>query len=106
MLDENGVIYTSTINIHELVKGANMSDNVQKNLEKIDALMQTISILPLDKDSAVMSGKISTQKEIRSKPIGQNDIFIASIAINSKLKLVTRNKKHFGYVPNLEIEEW
>ena len=106
LLDEDTEIYTSAINIHELVKGANLSNDIQKNLEKVDALMQTIGILPMDKNSAFISGKISAQKEIRSRPIGQNDIFIASIAINSKLKLVTRNKKHFGPIPNLEIEEW
>ena len=68
--------------------------------------MQTIRILPLDRESAIISGKISAQKEIRSRPIGQNDIFIASIAINGKLKLVTRNVKHFGHILNLELEEW
>lgn len=106
LLNSNAEIYTSTINVHELVKGAHMSENVQKNLEKVDALIQTINILALGKDSALISGKISATKEIRDKPIGQNDIFIAAISVNHKLKLVTRNKKHFEIIPNLEIEDW
>ena len=105
-LDSNAEISTSSINIHELAKGANLSNNPQENLEKVYTLMQTMSILSFDVDSALISGKISALKEIKSKPIGQNDIFIAAVAISNNLKLVTRNKKHFENIPNLEIEEW
>ena len=68
--------------------------------------MQTISILPFDRKCAVISGKISAKKEIRIKPIGQNDIFIGAVAASYNLKLITRNKKHFESIENLEIEEW
>lgn len=92
--------------MHELVEGANLSSNAQGNLEKVNALANVLNILPFDKNSACISGKLSAQKEIRSKPIGQNDIFIAAVAINYKLRLVTRNKKHFDSIENIEIEEW
>ena len=92
--------------MHELIEGANLSNDIQGNLEKVNALANVLSILPFDKNSAYISGKLSAQKEIRSKPIGQNDIFIAAVAINYKLRLVTRNKKHFDSIENIEIEEW
>lgn len=68
--------------------------------------MQTLNILSFNTESAFISGKISAKKEIRTKLIGQNDIFIAAVALSHNLKLVTRNKKHFGLIENLEIEEW
>ena len=105
-LDQEIEIYTSSINVHELVKGANLSNNAQKNLEKVNILIQTLDILPFDKESAIASGRLSALKEIRSKPIGQNDIFIASIVIHNNLILITRNKKHFENIPNIKIEEW
>ena len=99
-------IYTSSINIHELVKGAHLSNNPTRNLEKINALIQTISILPFDKDCSLISGKLSAEQETKGRPIGQNDLLIASIALSNKLKLVTRNKKHFENIEDIQIEEW
>jgi len=106
LLVKNEEVWTSAINVHELVEGANLSDNTIKNMEKVDELLQTITILPFDRKCAVISGKISAKKEVLIKPIGQNDIFIAAVAINYNLNLVTRNKKHFETIENIEIEEW
>jgi len=106
LLAKNEHLFTSSINLHELIKGVYLSNNPQKNNEKVDELVQTLGILPFDRKCAVASGKISAKKEIRTKPIGQNDIFIAAVALSYNLKLVTRNKKHFEFIENLEIEEW
>ena len=38
-------LYTSSINIHELVKGANLSNDKEKNLQKIKLIIQTTYIL-------------------------------------------------------------
>lgn len=99
-------LYTSAINAHELVKGAYLSNNHEENIEKVGLLLQRINIVLFDMESAYLSGKISAQKEIQGKPVGQNDIFIAAAAIKNRLKLVTRNKKHFENIRDLEIEEW
>ena len=106
LLSQDSGLFTSQINIYELVKGAYLSNNAKENLEKVDLLLQTMNIAMFDQESAYLSGKISAQKEIRAKPVGQNDIFIAAVAIKNRLKLVTRNKKHFENIQNLEIEDW
>ena len=106
LLNKGEELFTSSINLHELIKGANLSNDILKNTAKVNELMQTISILPFDRKCAVITGKISAKKEIRTKPIGQNDIFIGAVAVSYNLKLITKNKKHFSHIPNLEIEEW
>ena len=106
LLNKGEELFTSSINLHELIKGANLSNDILKNTAKVNELMQTISILPFDRKCAVISGNISAKKEIRAKPIGQNDIFIGAVAVSYNLKLITRNKKHFESIENLEIEEW
>jgi tRNA(fMet)-specific endonuclease VapC len=106
LLDRNSELFTSSINLHELIKGANLSNNPANNTEKVEELMRTIVVLPFDRKCAEISGKLSAGKKIRSKPIGQNDLLIASVAINYNLKLVTRNKKHFDSIPGLNLEEW
>lgn len=99
-------LYTSTINLHELVKGAYLSNNPPKNLEKVKILVQTLNILQFDRDSAFISGRLSAEQEIKGKPIGQNDLLIASMVISNNLKLITRNKKHFEWIEDIEVEEW
>ena len=99
-------LYTSSINIHELVKGANLSNDKEKNLQKIKLIIQTTYILSFDKETAFISGRISADLILKGRLIGQNDIFIASMALASDLILVTRNKKHFENILNLKIEEW
>ncbi len=38
--------------------------------------------------------------------IGNSDLLIAGLAIDSELVLVTNNEKHFKQIPTLEIENW
>jgi tRNA(fMet)-specific endonuclease VapC len=42
----------------------------------------------------------------RSIRIGSRDLKIASIALANQLIVVTRNRRHFGLVPGLTIEDW
>ena len=69
-------------------------------------LLQSLNILPFDKESGFISGKLSAELKMKGKPIGQNDLLIASIVLSNNLRLVTKNKKHFEAVSNLKIEEW
>lgn len=39
-------------------------------------------------------------------PVELRDSVIASIAIEHKLTLVTRNKKDYSKIPDLTVEEW
>lgn len=43
------------------------------------------------------------KKSIYSK-IGQNDLWIAAVAVEAKLPLVTRNQRHFREISGLELK--
>jgi predicted nucleic acid-binding protein len=43
---------------------------------------------------------------IQNKMINDSDLFIASIAISNKMRLVTNNDKHFKRIEDLKIENW
>lgn len=51
-------------------------------------------------------GKICTQlsKHRSYKSIGQNDLWIASVAVHLEKPLVTRNRRHFDLIPGLTLE--
>ncbi len=102
--DEN--IYTSAVNLHELVKGAYLSQNPEKNMEKVGILLQAIDVLSFDKQATFISGPLSAFHEKTGKMIAQNDLFIASLALAHNLILITRNTKHFESIDGLQIERW
>jgi tRNA(fMet)-specific endonuclease VapC len=51
-------------------------------------------------------GKIRQLLQASGKRIGNNDLWIASHAIASKLILVTNNVTEFERVPGLKVENW
>lgn len=62
-----------------------------------------IKILPFDVKTAELYGRISSELEKKGQPLAHPDLQIAAIALQHSLELVTGNIKHFGRVPDLQI---
>lgn len=97
-------LHTTVINAFELYKGAFRAKDPKTELARVDALLDAFFMLALDRDSAKAAG--GAFHHIRSNAIGESDLLIASIALANKQVVVTRNRKHFERVPNLQVEEW
>jgi len=92
--------------IIELVRGLS-SKNVHENeKEKIKEFIDSFFVLSLDKQSAFLAGEIESELIKSGELIDLEDIMIAAIAITNNEKLITRNKKHFSRIKNLEIESY
>ncbi len=89
----------------ELYFGAYKSGRVRKNIEKIDEFALINSVLACDNDTAKMYGVIKNVLYAKGKPIPENDIWIAAIAKQYELTLVTQDA-HFNNVDDLVIENW
>ena len=98
------IIYTTTITLAELYRGAYGSSETGQELSKIDKLLRGISILTLDNESAKKYGEFYNQ--LRSNRIGDADLFIASIVITNNEILLTKNLRHFERIPLLKISSW
>jgi tRNA(fMet)-specific endonuclease VapC len=104
-LEERGEpVYTTTINVAELYRGALGSRNREHAFERIEKILSRFSILNLDYESAKLWGEFS--EKLKSNSIGELDLLIASMALSNKQALITRNKKHFERVRGLQIEGW
>lgn len=97
-------VYTTAINVAELYRGAHGSRNRDRAIVRIEKILSRFSVLNLDYESAKLWGVFA--EKLKSNSIGELDLFIASIALSNKQVLVTRNKKHFERVPDLEVESW
>jgi tRNA(fMet)-specific endonuclease VapC len=102
----NDEIYISSITVAELYFGAYYSSQVIKNIELLNEFTSELNILNLDTECGKIFGKIKADLKKEGKIINDSDLFIASIAISNKMRLVTNNDKHFKRIEDLKIENW
>jgi tRNA(fMet)-specific endonuclease VapC len=76
----------------------------QKWLERSEALMQQLLVVPFDERAAATFERLREVKSVRK--IGHVDRLVASVALANQATLVTRNVRHFRRVPNLILENW
>ncbi len=92
-----------SIVLGELYFGARKSGRVEENLALIDEFATNSSILACDTDTAKEYGVIKNTLQEKGRPIPENDIWIAAIARQYKLIVVTRDT-HFDEIESLEAE--
>ena len=94
-----------SIVLGELVFGARKSNRASENLARIEDLSQQVVVLDCDSDTARQYGAIKHALRLKGHPIPDNDIWIAAIARQYHLTLVTRDA-HFTEVDDLLSETW
>ena len=98
-------VFLPSIVIGELYYGANKSGKIVQNLERIDALVVNCVIFGCDSDTARYYGDVQNRLRVKGRPLPENDVWIAAIAIQHELTLVTRDE-HFKEITNLKMERW
>lgn len=76
-------------------------------LAKVEAVLATIPVLPLEIPADAGYGGIRAELEAAAgQPIGFNDLLIAAHARTLGLTLVTDNTREFSRVRGLKVENW
>lgn len=99
------LVCTSIVVACELRYGAAKKGSA-KLAERIEILLESLEILPLDKDSDRRYAEIRSHLDGPGTPIGPNDLLIAAHALTLDLTLVTDNVEEFARVPELSVENW
>ena len=98
-------IFLPFIVIGELFYGALNSTNIESNINNLNEFCRNLEVVTCDFDTCLLYGKIKKQLKDNGTPIPENDIWIASIASQHKLPLVTRDI-HFKYITNIDLFKW
>ncbi|HDK43709.1 MAG TPA: type II toxin-antitoxin system VapC family toxin, partial [Desulfobacteraceae bacterium] len=104
-LDDEKTCCTSLVVACELRYGAHKKGSATLS-QKVNQLLATIAVLPLNDDMAVHYAEIRVELERMGQPIGSNDLLIAAHARSQGLTVVTANVKEFLRVPELTVENW
>ena len=89
-------LYTSRVCWAELAEGV-------EDLWVMDDLLEDFSIIEIDEDIAWRTSRAARALKGAGQHIGDNDCWIAGTALSKGLAVVTRNKRHFGRIPGLNV---
>ena len=104
-LNQTDAVFLPSIVLGELYFGARKSAKVEANLIRIEDFAISSSVLTCDFETAKAYGLIKSNLQARGRPIPENDIWIAAVAQQHRLTLVTRDM-HFGQIDSLNVETW
>ena len=90
----------------ELYTGAfRKKHNRDQALETIEDFMASVNLLRPDHDTASHYGKLRSHVMAKGKPIPDNDLWIAAIAVQYGLPLANRDA-HFDVIEGLDQQKW
>ncbi|BAY17759.1 PilT protein domain protein [Anabaenopsis circularis NIES-21] len=98
-------VFIPSIVIGELSYGARKSGRSPQNLARVDEFVANNTVLGCDVETARQYGEIKNKLRLKGHPLPENDIWIASVALQYQLTLVTRDA-HFQQVENLQTVSW
>lgn len=106
LIEHHLIISTTSINIAELYFGAYLSEKKEENLNAVKELILNLEAISFNQNHSEIYGEIRANLQKKGELINELDIFIASIAIERDIKLITRNIKHYEKIDKLQIESW
>lgn len=98
-------LFLPLVALGELYKGALASNRPQENRRQVDEFLALTALLHPDAATAEVYARVSVQLKRKGRPIPENDVWIAAVALECRLPLVTRDA-HFGAVDGLDLLHW
>ena len=89
----------------ELYYGAYKSSRWEANLARVDEFAVNATVLGCDIETARRYGEIKDRLRKKGRPIPANDLWVAAVAIQYDLTLMTRDV-HFAEVDGLKTQTW
>lgn len=98
-------VFVLSIVLGELYYGARKSARIATNVAQVNIFAANSAVLVCDTATSQYYGEIKNVLRTKGRPIPENDIWIAAIAKQYSLTLVSRDS-HFNEIDGLSIEGW
>lgn len=98
-------VFIPSIALGELYYGTRKSGRFQKNLERIEEFAANNTLVECDANTARQYGDVKNRLRIKGRPLPENDVWIAALALQHDWTLVTRDA-HFQEVESLQTIAW
>jgi len=106
--EEKAYVAISVVTMHEYLLGVflsywNEKEKLKKMLERAEVELARFDIIPYTTEIAKRVAEILAYLSKKGEALSLSDVIIAATAITYRLKLVTRDVRHFSRIPKLEI---
>ena len=98
-------LFLPLVALGELYKGALASSRPEVNRQLVDDFLLIAALLYPDSATAEAYAHASLSLSRKGRPIPENDIWIAAVALECEMPLATRDE-HFSAVEGLEVIHW
>ena len=102
-LEQRSAVFLCVPVLGELRYGVQASARVESNLARLDRFARALIVLPCDAATAKSYAEVKFDLRKKGRPIPENDVWIAAIARQHELVLLTRDG-HFREIDKLEVE--
>jgi predicted nucleic acid-binding protein len=97
----NARLYCSSVTRKELLSKRNLKDSER---QRILRLMRHVRVLNVDPVIAAAASELL--HKYHRHPLNVNDALVAATAWVKQLSLVTRNRKHYEFIEEIELEDF
>ncbi|MEX2375084.1 MAG: type II toxin-antitoxin system VapC family toxin [Dehalococcoidia bacterium] len=104
-IEEADELYLSVVALGELYYGAFHSAQQEKEEQQVADFAVAAQLLLCDMGTAETYGRIKTKLRAKGRPIPENDIWIAAVAMQHDLTLAHRDA-HFDEIDGLKRAPW
>jgi tRNA(fMet)-specific endonuclease VapC len=98
-------VFVPSIVVGELYYGARKSGKVADNVKRVDEFAADNTVLACDVVTAAAYGDVKAALRVKGRPLPENDVWIAALALQHDLVLASRDA-HFNEVDRLRVEAW
>ena len=98
-------VFIPSIALGELYYGALRSGRPEFNVARIATFAGSSSVVNCDSETARRYGELKDEQRRKGRPLPENDLWIAALALQHDLTLITRDA-HFEEVDLLDSEAW
>lgn len=98
-------VFVPTIALGELYYGVRKSSRSRENLQRLDEFAAASRVIGCVLETAQRYGALKDALRQRGQPIPENDIWIAAMAQQHGLTLVSR-EEHFRQIDDLLLQTW
>jgi tRNA(fMet)-specific endonuclease VapC len=71
-----------------------------------ERFLSAFKVLWPGQDTAWLAARVSRTLRAEGRPIGDHDLWIAALALQHELAIVSRNERHFGRVDGLRLRTY
>lgn len=97
---------TTAINVFEVLNGILLKKTGKhEELEALSGFLTTLEVLDFNADASFAASHIYAQLTKKGEKVNELDCQIAGAALANHCKrVITRNSRHFGRMPGIEVE--